>query len=61
MRNLRKDSLLGNGKLYGRMCCRQAGGSEFESRIQISARSPDIQNDIRSLPSSIQAKPETLP
>jgi len=61
IRNLRTDSLLGNGKLYGRMCCRQAGGSEFESRSQISARRPDIQTDIRGLPCSIQAKTEILP
>ena len=60
IRNLRTDSLLGNGKLYGRMCCRQTGGSEFESRIQISARRPDIQTDIRGLPSSIQAKTEIV-
>lgn len=60
IRNLRMNSLLGNGKLYGRMCLRQAGGSDFESRIQISARRPDIQTDIRGLPSSIQAKPEIV-
>lgn len=61
IRKLRMDSLLGNGKLYGRMCCRQAGGSEFESRIQISARRPDIQADIRGLSSSIQATTEIVP
>jgi hypothetical protein len=61
IRNLRTDSLLGNGKLYGLMCCRQVGGSEFESRIQNSARRPDILTDIRGLPSSIQTKTEIVP
>jgi len=59
IRNLRTDSLLGNGKLHGRMYCRQAGDSDFESRIQISTRRPDIQTDIRGL--SIQANPEIVP
>ena len=56
IRYLRTDSFLGSGELYGRMCCRQAGGFEFESRIQISARRQVILTDIRSFPSYIQAK-----